>query len=282
MIHFFYITCFAAAGLLPAAVFAQEDVENAKEITYFSRMPKFDIIDSVVKDFDSYQFYDGKRIISVEGRFHQNRYKRPEDAGPVISLLQIRRNFSAALKAAGGAILFEGTVEQFDDTRSSSDILWGRFTKNGREVWVEIWPYAENDYYITLIEKQVMRQDVNAEAMLHALNRSGHVALYILFDTGKSIIKPESEPIIDEIVSLLQQNPDLHLSVEGHTDNVGTAAGNKSLSESRAAAVLAAIVKKGMEGKRLTSLGWGQDKPVADNGTEEGRAKNRRVELVKK
>ncbi|MGH8236936.1 MAG: OmpA family protein [Steroidobacteraceae bacterium] len=76
--------------------------------------------------------------------------------------------------------------------------------------------------------------------------------------------------------------PTLQLGIEGHTDNVGDAASNKKLSEARAKSVTAAIVASGVETARLSAAGFGQDKPVADNRTEEGRAKNRRVELVKK
>ena len=85
----------------------------------------------------------------------------------------------------------------------------------------------------------------------------------------------------DLTASLLKANPKLKLSVEGHTDNTGTPEGNRKLSDARAASVKAALVAKGIEAPRLQSKGFGQDKPVADNRTEEGRAKNRRVELVK-
>jgi outer membrane protein OmpA-like peptidoglycan-associated protein len=72
------------------------------------------------------------------------------------------------------------------------------------------------------------------------------------------------------------------VSIEGHTDNTGTAQGNKALSEERAKAVVAAVAAKGVAAARMGAVGWGQDKPVADNGTEAGRARNRRVEVVKK
>jgi len=86
---------------------------------------------------------------------------------------------------------------------------------------------------------------------------------------------------LGEIVKLLQQNPDLKLRVEGHTDNQGNAAANQSLSEKRAQAVVAWLTAHGVEAGRLTAKGLGQTKPVEDNSTEDGRAKNRRVELVK-
>lgn len=81
---------------------------------------------------------------------------------------------------------------------------------------------------------------------------------------------------------MMKTNSDLKIGVEGHTDNVGTPASNKTLSEARAKSVVTAIVSQGISADRLTPVGFGQDKPVADNTTEEGRAKNRRVELVKK
>jgi outer membrane protein OmpA-like peptidoglycan-associated protein len=80
----------------------------------------------------------------------------------------------------------------------------------------------------------------------------------------------------------MKNSPDLKLSVEGHTDNVGNPKANKTLSEARAKSVIAEIVKQGIDATRLSAAGFGQDKPIADNKTEEGKAKNRRVELVKK
>lgn len=84
-----------------------------------------------------------------------------------------------------------------------------------------------------------------------------------------------------EVLTLLQQNPQLRLAVQGHTDNAGTAAHNQQLSTARAQAVVAELAKAGIAANRLQAAGFGQTKPLADNATEEGRAKNRRVELVK-
>lgn len=103
----------------------------------------------------------------------------------------------------------------------------------------------------------------------------------ITFDVGKSTIKPESMGEINRIVQLMTENPDLRFSVEGHTDSTGNAASNQTLSEARSAAIVTKLVELGIAADRLSSSGKGQNNPIADNATDEGRAKNRRVEFVK-
>ena len=103
----------------------------------------------------------------------------------------------------------------------------------------------------------------------------------ITFDVGKSTIKPESMGEINRIVQLMTENPDLKFSVEGHTDSTGNAASNQTLSEQRSQAIVDKLVELGIAKDRLTAVGKGQNNPIADNTTDEGRAKNRRVEFVK-
>lgn len=103
----------------------------------------------------------------------------------------------------------------------------------------------------------------------------------ITFDVGKATIKPESMGEINRIVTLMTENPDLKFSVEGHTDNTGKEASNQTLSEQRSQAIVAKLVELGIAQDRLTAVGKGQNSPIADNNTDEGRAKNRRVEFVK-
>jgi outer membrane protein OmpA-like peptidoglycan-associated protein len=123
---------------------------------------------------------------------------------------------------------------------------------------------------------------LNASQMEQAIAESGKVALYgILFDFDKDVVKPESKPTLDEIAKLMQGKPDLKLKVVGHTDNQGTAEYNLDLSQRRAANVVAALTTGyGISADRLTAEGAGLTQPIASNDTEEGRAKNRRVELV--
>ena len=103
----------------------------------------------------------------------------------------------------------------------------------------------------------------------------------ITFDVGKATIKPESMGEINRIVQLMNENPTLKFSVEGHTDSTGNAASNQTLSEQRAQAIVAKLVEMGIAKDRLTAVGKGQNNPISDNSTDEGRAKNRRVEFVK-
>ena len=107
------------------------------------------------------------------------------------------------------------------------------------------------------------------------------MALYINFDTDKATLRPDAQPIIAEVNKLLTSDPSLKVSIEGHTDNTGSADHNRELAASRARSVLGALVGLGVDASRLASKGFGPDKPIADNSTDAGRAKNRRVELVK-
>ncbi len=111
---------------------------------------------------------------------------------------------------------------------------------------------------------------------------NGSVPIYgIHFDTGKSDLKPESEPTLSEMAKLLKENPLVAVFITGQTDTVGDPASNLKLSQARARAVVDALVQKhGIAVSRLTPFGAGPYAPVASNKTEEGRARNRRVELV--
>ncbi|MDR1860133.1 MAG: OmpA family protein [Bacteroidales bacterium] len=121
-----------------------------------------------------------------------------------------------------------------------------------------------------------------AKPLYDRLTTDGKIITYgITFDVGKSTIKPESMSEINRIATLMKENPDLKFSVEGHTDNTGSAATNQTLSDARSKAVLDKLVELGIDSSRLSSAGKGQNSPIADNSTDEGRAKNRRVEFVK-
>ena len=268
--------------LCSSIAFAQtEDAEGCKDHPLFNRMANYHIADCEFKEFDAYSFTienktdeDAKKE-TVEGKFYRYTYNLNEGS-PEASDLQVFRNFENALKSIHATI-----VGRVVETSNSYSFICAKIAKGKSETWVRIESSAP-EYFITIVEREVMAQVIQANDILSALNTDGFIALDILFDNGKSTIKPESQPIVDEIYSLLASNASLNVSIEGHTDNVGNAVDNKKLSENRAKAVMVALAAKGIANERLSSVGWGQEKPVADNRTEEGKAKNRRVEIVKK
>ncbi len=256
----------------PGLCSAQEpDAESCKDHPMLSRLKNF-YIGSCESNFDAVEFnVADDKVETVEGQKTSIDYAVQEGA-TLPSVLQIKRNYENAVKSLGGSVLYDS------ETYASMKVV-----KGGKEYWVSVQVYNNGaDYNLIIMERGEMVQEVTASEMLDTLNRDGFMALYINFDTGKAIIKPESGPIIEQIAALLRDNADLNLSVEGHTDNVGTPQSNKALSEERAKAVVAAVVELGIDAGRMTAVGWGQERPIADNRTEDGRAKNRRVEIVKK
>jgi len=184
------------------------------------------------------------------------------------------RNYENAIKAAGGTVLFADTSRWMN----------GKLVKDGKEVWAQA-EKGNGLIWLYIVEKGEMTQEVvaDAAALGDDLKSTGHAAVYgILFDTGKADIKPESAQAIGEIAKLLKADAGLKLHVVGHTDSVGGVDANLKLSQARAEAVLAALVKDhGIAAGRLRSFGNGPFAPVASNDAEDGRARNRRVELVR-
>ncbi|HOW85253.1 MAG TPA: OmpA family protein [Candidatus Aminicenantes bacterium] len=263
----------AALVLLPLALAAQEtDAEGCQDHPLLGRMKgfvltecesNFDAVEFCVAE-DTYEKLEGQKTLLYYNLMEG--FKEPSE-------LQIVRNYTNAVKAAGGTVVYEYSGY------AAMKIIKGA----GQAVWVRVEVYNNGTaYQLTILEIGEMAQEVTAGDMLAALNKDGRIALEIHFDTGRASIKPESQKTVGEIAALLRDNPGLLVSIEGHTDNTGTPQGNRTLSEERAKAVVAAVAALGIEASRLSAVGWGQDKPVADNATEEGRARNRRVEVVKK
>lgn len=261
-----------------ATLFSQEDADGSKDPALFTRMPGFHIYRYDDLQFDKYEFpLSSEKSEPVEGHHLFIIYWLNENA-QTPSPLQVVRNYTNAIKKIGGQILYE-----FEDGGSQNAIM--KLVKSGQEVWAHVSAAANGTYNLQIIEKQAMKQDVVADAssMANSIKETGKVAVYgIYFDTGKSTLKPESQPTLEEIGKLLKTNPGMKLYVVGHTDNTGVFDANMKLSMDRATSVVNALVTQhSVNASSLKACGNGPTSPVASNDNEEGRALNRRVELVK-
>jgi outer membrane protein OmpA-like peptidoglycan-associated protein len=264
------------AGFTP--LIAQEDAEGSKDPALFTRMPGYHIYRYDDVQFDKYEFrISDNKTQAVEGHYLFILYDLNNNV-QVPSPLQTVRNYTNAIKKVGGQLIYE-----FEDGGIQNVIL--KMVKTGQETWAHVEASGNGQYSVHIIEKQLMNQDVIADAssMANSIRESGKVAVYgIYFDTGKSILKPESQATLQEITKLLNADANLKLYVVGHTDNTGLYDANMKLSMDRAAAVVNALVSRiSVNAARLKACGDGPTAPVASNEKEEGRALNRRVELVK-
>jgi OmpA-OmpF porin, OOP family len=268
---------FLAAMMLAVSAGAQQkDDPKCKDHPLFTRMPTYWIRGCVAKEFDAYEFpVSASKKQAVEGRYAEITYYPQATATSKPSDLQVLRNFEAAVAKIGGKSVFA--------TKSRETFT---ITKDGKEYWVDLWAEFTGKYGLRIIEKAGMAQDIqaNAEVFANDIRSTGHAAIYgILFDTAKATIKPESAAAIGEVAKLLTADPALKVYVVGHTDNTGVLESNMKLSQDRADAVVQALVQThGIAASRLKAFGAGPYAPVASNDTDDGRAKNRRVELVKR
>jgi outer membrane protein OmpA-like peptidoglycan-associated protein len=263
---------------VPVAAHAQTDAEGSKDHPMFSRMPGYYIDEYDAQDFSTFEL-DTDPPKTVEGKYWKIEYWLKEGArkaGPV----QIARNYTDLVVRRGGKKIL-------DDVDASGGSTVAQMPLNGKNLWLQVQVSNSGEVYtLTVVEEAAMEQKVEftAAELASALASTGSVALHnILFDTGKATIKPESAAALAPVGELLKSDPSLKLEIQGHTDNVGQAAANLKLSQDRAAAVRTYLVQTfAIAATRLTSTGFGDTKPVAPNTTDEGKAQNRRVELVKK
>ena len=266
---FIALLCAGALG------FAQQekDADGSKDHPLLTRMPGYYISEYTFKEFDKYESpYTTGQDQQWEGKTTTIQY-RIKGGAKQPSMLQIERNYENAFKKIGGKILY-----------SDDRVMEGKLRKDGGDTYVHV--DAVNDgagYTVWIVETKPMEQSVvaDASALSASIAATGKAAVYgIYFDTGKSIVKPESGPTIDEITKLLKKNTGLTLYVVGHTDNVGNLESNLKLSADRADAVVKVLTGKGIAASRLKPAGVGPYCPVASNRTDAGKAQNRRVELV--
>ena len=280
-----------------SAAWNEPHVEGTQEHPLLKLYPQASVYEYDQKDFDSEDMVTAYKkgaetaatTETLEGRVTKYTYTHK----PNTSLLEIVRQFENALKATGFVTIVAGKgasnpgLPEVNDNETFGSF---RLNRNGKPaVYVRVLAGynggPENpESRVTIVEIRAMTQklEASADSWFDEISKTGRVAVYgINFDSGKATLKPESEEVLAELQKLTTGHAQLKLRIEGHTDNVGNAAANKKLSEDRALAVKAWLVKMGTAATQLSSAGWGDSKPLADNKTDEGRAKNRRVELVK-
>ncbi len=305
------------AGLMiglsaPFAAAQDQDVEGSSDHPLISRYPGSYIAKYLTKEFDEFSLPRGpvneENTITknqhLEGKITRIVYVAP--AGRTV--LEVFRNYQDALKKGGFETLFTcgpqgcgSTIANAYANSGDNADYWGpehgihyisaKLARQEGDVYVSLLvddqgPDSRTDAELYVIEVKPMESGlitVDAASLANDINRTGHASVYgIYFDTGKADIKPESAATLSEIAKLLQGDPTLKLYVVGHTDNQGALDLNMDLALRRAQAVLAALTTKyAVPAGRLKAYGCGPYAPVASNDSEDGRAKNRRVELVK-
>ena len=254
-------------------------------------------------EFDRVYVMAGDELRPVEGKV---RYRKFRMDVLKWSPLAAHRNYETALKAMGATRVDkvhpanEKFVQQnggdasavFKKMKVPYLNATGDAEVPGFESWLirtpktNIWLTVvidNGDVGLLTVEEKALQQSVQtipAATLSTAIRNDGHVALYLNFDTDSKVLRAESLPAVDEVVKLLQGEPMLKLRVEGHTDASGDAVHNRTLSLARAESVVQALTSRQVAATRLSAVGKGPDQPLADNGTEAGKAKNRRVELV--
>lgn len=280
-----FIFIFSALAVSGAAAKGMADRKGVQDPALFTRMPHYFM--PLANSFEDQPFaaYDfvtmqGNKTVKqhIEGHCVKYTYSYDTAAGAPPSPLQIVRNYQQAGVKVGMEVLFEAV-------NGSSHLRTTLFlNKAGRETWTEVRVPNSATYYVTILERETMKQDVvaSAEALRSGLKQNGHIEVPgIFFDFGKAEVKPESGPALLEIDKMLKAEPGIKVWVVGHTDSIGSAETNAALAEARAAAVVKVLVQEhGVDDRRLAAHGVGPYAPVATNASEEGRARNRRVELV--
>ncbi|MCB0663369.1 MAG: OmpA family protein [Saprospiraceae bacterium] len=294
-------------GIFQSAI-AQSDKDGSKDHPLIQRFKQSYIYNYEETSFDPFTIItgksDGSKFTStqeVEGKIYRIFYSLSTDAG---SVYEIYSNYLNALKSNGAKILFscKNTTDcgrYFWDYLRDKDekikmpayyseelaYISAKFSKDGIGYYVTIIPgygLGEMGYEVTVVEVKEMEQQISLAGIEKALNENGKVSLYgILFDTGSDVIQERSFAEIEMIGLYLKNNPSKKVYVVGHTDNVGSYESNISLSDKRAKSVINALISKyGISANRMIAAGVGPVAPESKNTMEEGRKKNRRVEIV--
>ena len=267
--------------ILGSVAFSQTpDATGCKDHPFFNRMDKF-YIQSCNETYDEHEFVTGvNEIQKVEGTVTEIVYSYDSKIGANMpSKMQVIRYYEDAIANMGGEKAYLNITDEGNWEGATF-----HFMKDGDEYWLGIYNLVNNpvnQYTFVLVVNKGVEQGITKSQMFETINSGESLRLYIDFDSQMFDIKSKSQGIIDELADMLMDNPTLNIIVEGHTNNFGDEMSDQILSENRALSVKQALVEKGITSNRIEAVGYGQDNPIADKDTEEGRAQNRRIEIRK-
>lgn len=268
--------------LLGSVAFAQiADTDGCKDSPLFKPLAKFHI-QECAESYSEFEFVTGdNEIKKLYGTVLKILYSSDKVLGSSItSKMDVIKNYENEIDSMEGVKVITKTL---DDAEWAGATF--QFEKDSVEYWLGIYNILENPVekysFVLFTSMPLIKQEITEGMILKKINAGEAIPLNINFDFFETIIREESIPIIDELYNMLSDNPTLRIVVSGHTDNVGDQLINQILSEGRALSVKQALIEKGISYKRIEAIGYGEDRPIADNDTVEGRAKNRRVEIAK-
>ena len=316
-VFFALLTALGTQGAFANDEIAQ-DIPHSKDHPMLSRYPGSTIVRYNENQFDELTIYSGKyekitRSLpsqKAKGKTYKITYSLPANR----SVLEVISNYKNSLNKLGFQSVFEGAGDTelgwdfgrkafpnnhcLDSDRKSSEApryFAGKIEQGDSRIWVSIFVTrtyqircaTKNMAEIDILEERVMDDNlvfVSAKAMAETLEKTGHVALYgFFFNTDSTVLDSKSEQMLKEVSTLLKERPSLNLYVVGHTDSTGDLDHNMGLSQGRSRAVVSALISKyQVPANRIIGYGVGPFSPRASNRDEQGRSKNRRVELIER
>jgi outer membrane protein OmpA-like peptidoglycan-associated protein len=255
--------------------------EKTGECRFFSGLPHYTIQRAENQDVGSHTFLTTDGGLALAGKLCVREYGT---VGATTTGAQIVRTYFNAVHAKVGKDFFNDLCpESLCAGRPGMRLLVGAARFGDQEVWLEV--LADGDgakYTMTELSSDHFSRFQTAALLLANLTASGRTALQLDFEPARATLRPEAVKAVEQIALLLEQNPELTLTIEGHTTEMASRPGNQKLSEARANAVVEALKARGVAEARLKAIGLGQTQPIAANTTLEGQFLNQRIELVKR
>jgi outer membrane protein OmpA-like peptidoglycan-associated protein len=270
------------------------------QFPYISLPNGYQFHDATKVNFEKIPFWTGQHIQNIEGQLYSAAIQQNEDYKEG-SFLELQRNLENVIQQLGGKQITMSKIPpqaldklpqkfQVDYVAGLGDIFNNPtqtfvVRQANKNIWFQLTQTGNGNAGLLVAETkpvEITAKVLNSDQLKTALDKQNKVNIEVNFATDQANILPESQAQIEQVIQLLKNNPELKLTINGHTDGSGDAKHNQALSEQRANAVVKALTDNtGIQQNRLTAKGFGDTQPVAENSTENGKALNRRVELIK-